>query len=1712
MERPVRTRVEVKNVPPGINDFKLKTQLKQSVGNDSININAKKDDDGKKVFEIMFPNLQDATAFVEKGVRVTFGGKTHLLMCCVLQDGRAQEEQARSMEPDIVVSDANAPYTWSSLVEQYGRMPIAPGTKCVVLAKSTEARDKHVLKLYFENKKRSGGDKIKNMIRMVDGMLIQYEDDAVAEKVAEKKQSLSDKSMPTHLRTVPGLSTNKVILENVPEGTMQDTVMLFLENCDKPRERGPQHIIKGHKDGQYMVVYSESMDLQKLTGNIEQEKLNEQYIKTKLVTSTNCIQIRGNIKSLSNDAIRLNMESFKRSKGGEVTLVQRCGDKVALIHFAECYVAERVVQTWSEKDFVINKIPTKVGFYYHCLFNDHLNLKPDVFSPNKETKPTPTPTPALSVPAKLNPQNMEQNKSITFIPKLPEAMDFIKNSQPHYSSFENMFDKFADVKCQFNKQQKLTGIVVTPKPNQMIPANEFEKECRRKLENFFDSFAMEDMIFDAQKLSQLRERNNWRSDEEFIELPSEEGTVSVFIRWKSGRLQMIGVANDVKRAQQILHSLTKVKSQTQKFKQRDFRKLMETGCLEKIASEQKGKVKVKAIKAAHTLEYIGPIEHLQPAITDTLMQLQSLEEKKVKDIRDMERKYLEAELNRELLESESGMNIRAIIQAKFEEKGVGASLHLKDDDIVLYYHKEECYKDAVAIVKKLITSTQISVDRPTQINALSTTEWKNQQQQLCAMGSRRIFLDKQAKVVTISGLTANVNEGKLKFLDFLENNELRTVTIEASHLAQRYFIEFDKDTQHKILGMDTKFQKSEATDICLEGKKSGVTEAKKMISKQLEKYVELKWNIHDPGMPEHFRSQQGKRFLRDTERKTSCVIETNPEPVKHEKENDNTDKEAASPIKPMISVQVPNCRATINVLKTDITKHKCDAIMNASNPQLDLLPGGISGAIQKIGGEKIQQEMHAVIGNQGKLFPGDAAITGAGKLKSCNFIIHAVGPRWSDHSHSMCCSYLQSCINYSMEEAEKQQLNSIAIPAISCGVFGGDPSVCIPLIVNTVLDYFTQNRNSSINQVDFVEMTSDSILKDFVNALGALKVVEDEQSAILKVSPVKNQVVVVQKEAISQSDTLTLGSISISVSQGDLTRDNSDAIVNSTNPHFDLTQGMVSKAILKNGGQSILHECRNQQGHWNTPTLRVTSGGNLPCRYVFHIVTPNDIKQIATVLLEVFKTADMLGLATLAIPALGTGNLRIGGTKVAQCIRGAIKEYVDSNTPANLNTIKVVIFQQSMVAEFRKGLFADVKQRGGLKGLLGNMWSAFTGVEPEEQMAELDPKKQISFFFCSDKRSNVEEAKREIIAHVKDNSASQPLEDEAIARLEDEDKKEIMALEHKFNVEIKDVSNAYIKRYVIKGMEKNVLNAKHAGLEIIRAFKEGETCSRYVSWEYVDPSTKTIIKFSNRNNAALEKAYGLDKTGKKTVMTRDGQQIQVDFSNYTAEYVQSKAGTEVTRREKNDDVPSNWEPMKDEGMIKVLIKPGTVEYNRVMSKFNASGPFLFAHRQQLPPRVVSLERIQHKSQYKQFVAKKNEVESRMKKDNVQMEVVKELFHGTQFDVSEKIYVQGFDRNFAGANATVYGKGVYFALNATYSSRYAAPNPNMGNQCKMFLADVVTGEYCLGNQNLIAPPPRQTASNKSQLYDSVVDNMASPTIYVVFKDASAYPKYLLTYTS
>ena len=62
---------------------------------------------------------------------------------------------------------------------------------------------------------------------------------------------------------------------------------------------------------------------------------------------------------------------------------------------------------------------------------------------------------------------------------------------------------------------------------------------------------------------------------------------------------------------------------------------------------------------------------------------------------------------------------------------------------------------------------------------------------------------------------------------------------------------------------------------------------------------------------------------------------------------------------------------------------------------------------------------------------------------------------------------------------------------------------------------------------------------------------------------------------------------------------------------------------------------------------------------------------------------------------------------------------------------------------------------------------------------------------------------------------------------------------------------------------------------------------------------------------------------------------------------------------------------------------------------------------------------------------------------------------------------------------------------------------------MYLARVLVGQYCGGGSKLIVPPARDPLRPEI-LYDSVVDDAASPAIFVVFSDSQCYPEYLIVF--
>ena len=90
----------------------------------------------------------------------------------------------------------------------------------------------------------------------------------------------------------------------------------------------------------------------------------------------------------------------------------------------------------------------------------------------------------------------------------------------------------------------------------------------------------------------------------------------------------------------------------------------------------------------------------------------------------------------------------------------------------------------------------------------------------------------------------------------------------------------------------------------------------------------------------------------------------------------------------------------------------------------------------------------------------------------------------------------------------------------------------------------------------------------------------------------------------------------------------------------------------------------------------------------------------------------------------------------------------------------------------------------------------------------------------------------------------------------------------------------------------------------------------------------------------------------------------------------------------------------------------------------------------------------------------------------------------------------------------FGHGVYFARDASYSMGYANRQLS-GSQPKMYMAKVLVGDYTKGAKGMKAPPLKNDSNNPGLRYDSVVDHLNNPSMYVIFQDNQYYPEYLLT---
>ncbi len=172
----------------------------------------------------------------------------------------------------------------------------------------------------------------------------------------------------------------------------------------------------------------------------------------------------------------------------------------------------------------------------------------------------------------------------------------------------------------------------------------------------------------------------------------------------------------------------------------------------------------------------------------------------------------------------------------------------------------------------------------------------------------------------------------------------------------------------------------------------------------------------------------------------------------------------------------------IELIKGDITSLDVEAIVNPANNAL-MHGGGLAAAIVHRGGQIIQQESKKI----GYVPTGSAVYTQGGHLKA-KHIIHAVGPRYKDGKSGE-KEKLENAVKSALDIAVKLKLKSVALPAISSGIFGYPIEESSKIILDSIVNFLETRENEkserSLEKV-IVCLYDDKTFKEFEKVFKSL--------------------------------------------------------------------------------------------------------------------------------------------------------------------------------------------------------------------------------------------------------------------------------------------------------------------------------------------------------------------------------------------------------------------------------------------------------------------------------------------------------------------------------------------------------------------------------------------------------------------------------------------------
>uniref|UniRef100_A0AAQ6IHQ6 Poly [ADP-ribose] polymerase n=1 Tax=Anabas testudineus TaxID=64144 RepID=A0AAQ6IHQ6_ANATE len=275
-----------------------------------------------------------------------------------------------------------------------------------------------------------------------------------------------------------------------------------------------------------------------------------------------------------------------------------------------------------------------------------------------------------------------------------------------------------------------------------------------------------------------------------------------------------------------------------------------------------------------------------------------------------------------------------------------------------------------------------------------------------------------------------------------------------------------------------------------------------------------------------------------------------------------------------------------------------------------------------------------------------------------------------------------------------------------------------------------------------------------------------------------------------------------------------------------------------------------------------------------------------------------------------------------------------------------------------------------------------------------------------------------------------------------------------------------------------------------------------VKWLHHDPVSSEAVPYSADATVFIENAWRM-KLDKVDILL-DNQPHIISFEKMQEYNIASRKSVKISRKllelgDLSEDIPDEEISLLSNLPEATRVDEESDEFQTVVKNFYET---IQEYHNKI--RIIQVEKLMNRLLYNQYKLKKASILQRA----TYPEVERTLYHGTNEASVKEICIHGFNRSFCGKNATVYGQGVYFAVNSALSVQDQYSPPNTDGHKFVFVSKVLTGDFTKGCHSMKTAPLKETGEIPLR-YDSVTDNITKPSMFVIFNDTQAFPEYLIT---